>query len=248
MIDFHTHLLPLIDDGSRNIRESVKMLHSCALQGVTAVVATPHYYAEKEAPYDFLQRREKSWKALKEVLSIEHNYPSIYLGAEVKVFPGISDIEELQKLDIAGTGYILLEMPFSEWSDRVFRELDKIALRGMRPVIAHIERYLKIQKKTDNIERLLHKDFLIQSNAEFFCGGFLDKRRAVRMLTEGKIHLLGSDCHNLSSRPPNMKSAAEIIRYRLGEDTLKNLISCSERVLSNAVTEHVIAGTINRIK
>ena len=125
MVDFHTHILPKMDDGSRGTEESLKMLKLCASQGIDTVMLTSHYYAEQESPDEFLKRRKASWERLQEAIgeSGETGFPELYPGAEVKLFYGISGVEQLQRLDLAGTGFILLEMPFSEWSDKVFREL-----------------------------------------------------------------------------------------------------------------------------
>ncbi len=239
MVDFHTHILPKMDDGSRGTEESLKMLKLCASQGIDTVMLTSHYYAEQESPDEFLKRRKASWERLQEAIgeSGETGFPELYPGAEVKLFYGISGVEQLQRLDLAGTGFILLEMPFSEWSDKVFRELRSIISQGMHPIIAHVERYLKIQQNTDNIERLMDMDVLIQANAEFFLEGFFNKRRALHMLQEGNIHLLGSDCHNLTSRPPNLGDAVQLIRGKLGEDCIDRIVRRGHRILQNAQIE-----------
>lgn len=234
MIDFHTHILPKMDDGSRGTEESLRMLREESSQGVSAVVLTSHYYAEKETPEKFLQRREASRRRLFEVIGESEgadSLPELFLGAEVKVFSGISSLELLPELTIQGTRYILLEMPFEPWPESVFRELNAIKARGLLPVIAHVERYLSLQKKTDNIERLMDSDVLIQSNAEFFLQGF-KSRKAFQMLKEDKIHLLGSDSHNLTSRPPNLGAALSLIEKKLGRETIERIIRRSKKVLS----------------
>jgi len=66
MIDFHSHVLPKLDDGSRSTKESVEMMRRAVSQGITAMVATPHFYADRETPKEFLKRREESWKRLRE--------------------------------------------------------------------------------------------------------------------------------------------------------------------------------------
>ena len=234
MIDFHTHILPKMDDGSRGTEESLRMLREESSQGISAVVLTPHYYAEKETPEKFLKRREASGRRLSEVIDEsgeKSSLPDLFLGAEVKVFSGISSLELLPELAIRGTRYILLEMPFEPWPESIFRELSGIKARGLHPVIAHLERYLQLQKRTDNIERLMNSDVLIQCNAEFFLQGFKG-RKAFQLLKEDRIHLLGSDCHNLTSRPPNLGSALDLIRKKLGENSVERLMHRSKKVLS----------------
>ena len=81
MIDFHTHILPGVDDGSRSIEESLAMLQAEADAGIERVVFTPHFYASQNSPKDFLRRRQESWSAL-----LPHMYrglPQVSFGAEV---------------------------------------------------------------------------------------------------------------------------------------------------------------------
>lgn len=233
MIDFHTHILPKMDDGSRGTEESLRMLREESSQGVSAVVLTPHYYAEKEKPERFLERRAASEQRLSDVIGEsgeKDRLPQLFVGAEVKMFAGVSSLELLTELVIRGTRYILLEMPFEPWPESVFRELNAIKARGLFPIIAHVERYLSLQKRTDNIERLMDSDVLIQCNAEFFLQGF-KSRKAFSFLKEDKVQLLGSDCHNLTSRPPNLGEALVLIRRKLGEDTVSRIEHRSRKVL-----------------
>ena len=125
----------------------------------------------------------------------------------------------------------LLEMPFEPWPESVFRELNGIKARGLHPIIAHLERYLQLQKKTDNIERLMDSDVLIQCNAEFFLQGF-KSRKAFSLLKEDRIHLLGSDCHNLTSRPPNIGAALALVEKKTGRDAVERIMHRSKKVLS----------------
>ena len=115
MIDFHSHVLPKLDDGSRSTKESIDMMRRAVSQGITAMVATPHFYADRETPKEFLKRREESWKRLREACEEEDGLLSLYSGAEVRMFPGVAGMEELPELAIKGTSYILLEMPFEVW-------------------------------------------------------------------------------------------------------------------------------------
>lgn len=234
MIDFHSHILPKLDDGSKSTNESIDMMYRSSLQGITAMVATPHFYAENEPPKEFLKRRENSWNRLREVCEGKNGLPSLYKGAEVRMFPGIAGIDELPELTIGGTPYILLEMPFETWSESTFRTLNAIRSRGLYPIIAHIERYISFQKNTQNIERLLRSDVLIQSNAGAFLKRFGGNRWAIRMLSQGRIHLLGSDCHNMTSRPPNLGEGIEVIQKKLGEQTIQEITQRAEKILSRS--------------
>ena len=110
MIDFHSHILPGIDDGSENVETSLQMIAALKEQGVDTICATSHFYATERTPQRFLFRREEAFEALK--ASLPADAPKILLGAEVLYFPGIAHMEELPELCLEGTNLLLLEMPF----------------------------------------------------------------------------------------------------------------------------------------
>lgn len=204
MIDIHTHLLPQMDDGSKSLTESLAMLRALADQGVSRVAATPHFYPGETGPEEFLARRAASAARLEEGLNPE--LPRITLGAEVYYFEGIARAEAAEALRIQGTELLLLEMPFRAWTARMVDEvLDLNARRGVRVLLAHIERYLRFQKG-EVWDVLEAAGVLFQSNASFFLD-WKTRRRALRMLKAGRIHLLGSDCHNMTTRPPRLGEA-----------------------------------------
>lgn len=205
MIDLHSHFLPNMDDGSRNIEESYAMLRESAKQGVTLMVATPHFYPTREDPETFLKRRSDSFTSL----NLSDEFPKILLGAEVAYFRGISRCDALDGLNIEGTNLLLLEMPFVPWTAAVIDDVCAIKkLTGLTPVLAHIERYRKFSGFDEHIEKLRSAGVLIQSNADNFIS-VLRSRKAVKDFAAGKIDFVGSDCHNMHSRTPNMALAAK---------------------------------------
>ena len=229
--DFHTHILPGIDDGSRSCAESLEMLRREVRQGITRVIATPHFYAHHDTPERFLRRRDAAWDHLKGAMAEEPELPEILMGAEVLYFPGMSESDALSELTIGGKRVILLEMPHAPWTDTMYREMEAIYLkRGITPIIAHIDRYIG-PFRTHGIPKRLEKlPVLVQANAEFFLRP-ATRRMALRMLQAGQIHLLGSDCHNLTSRTPNLGDAVARIRKSLGEETIARLQELEGSVL-----------------
>ena len=208
MTDFHSHVLPGIDDGSRSPDMSAALLRAAAEQGIRCICATSHFYPTDERPETFLKRRARALDALADVL--EPDFPRIVPGAEVYYFSGISRVDAVGDLRIQGTPLLLLEMPFSEWSDSMVNEIMQLHRKpGITVLMAHIERYLRWQRP-EVWDALLHSGVLMQSNAEFFLS-WRTRRRAVRMLREGQIHFLGSDCHNTTSRPQKMGEALKAI-------------------------------------
>ncbi len=203
MIDFHTHVLPGMDDGSSSVAQSVSMLRLLARQGVDTVVLSSHFYARENSPAQFLERRKYAFRQLRQYLWPE--LPDLCLGAEVQYFDGISAVEEILGLRVEGTDYLLLEMPFHRWSNRVIDEvLELSAWPDVQLVLAHFERYVELQPRSV-WQPLLESGIMLQSNVSFF-GNWKTRRKAMSMLKEGKIHFLGSDCHNMASRCPNWDS------------------------------------------
>ena len=220
MIDWHNHILPGLDDGSRDVAESLSLINMQMSQGVHTIIATPHFYANDETVQSFLNRRQKAFELLKDKLS--ENSPEIISGAEVRYYQGISRLEELKALRIEGSKLLLLEMPMSSWTEYMLRELLELSSKSsIRIILAHIERYLNYQKQ-GVWERLIENGILMQANASFFTS-LASKRKAISLLEEGKIHLVGSDCHNMISRPPHTDKAFDVIRKKLGEDYIEQM-------------------------
>jgi protein-tyrosine phosphatase len=230
-VDFHSHILPGIDDGSKSVEESLEMLRLEAQQGITHVVATPHFYARYDTPEKFLERRHEAYRRLMQEAEKNDHLPQISVGAEVYFFPGISDSEVLPQLTIDGKRYILIEMPHGPWTERMYRELVDIRYKqDLIPIVAHIDRYIRPFKTYGIPERLAELPVLVQANAEFFLNCFT-KSMALRMLRKEQIQLLGSDCHNLTTRAPNLDQAVSVITKRLGEEALLLVQNCAEDVL-----------------
>ncbi len=220
MIDFHSHILPAMDDGSKNEQESLSMLTELKNQGVTKVIATPHFYANGESVSAFVSRRQKSF----EKLNLNSDLPRVVLGAEVRYYEGISRLADLTKLCISGTDLLLLEMPSAKWTDFVIKELISLASNGnITLVLAHIERYIFMQPKSVFVD-LLNSGVLMQINASFI-NGFFTRRKALKLLGSGMVHFVGTDCHNTTDRVPEMKSAVGYISKSLGEDFLHHLVN-----------------------
>ena len=219
-VDLHSHILPKIDDGSHSLEQTLQMLEEEARQGITHVVATPHFYARYSDPDTFLARRAKAAAALEEAIAGRTDLPRVTLGAEVYYFAGIGESEHLSRLTLGNTRFVLIEMPNPPWTESMYRELEQIYVQqGLTPVIAHVDRYIRPWHTHGIPKRLEQLPVLVQANGEFF----LEKstaNMALRMLRRGQIHLLGSDCHNLSDRAPNLGDACRCIRQKLGQPAL----------------------------
>ncbi len=219
MIDFHTHILPGIDDGSQDVEQSLAMLREEARLGVTTVVLTPHYRAEQRSPARFLEKRQRAYEEL--LPHLEEGLPRLLLGAEVHYFEGMTAVKELDALCVEGTDLLLLEMPMGRWSERMIATVLELNRTRFQVVMAHIERYLGLQPKSV-FDRLLEGGVKFQVSVDFF-GRWLDRRKALQMMERGQIAVLGSDCHNLTTRSPDWEKlppkAASL--HRTGEALLE---------------------------
>lgn len=211
MLDFHSHILPGIDDGSASLEQSVAMLREEARQGIGCVIATPHFYPRRNDLDTFLEKRAEAERLLRQEMEKHENMPRLLVGAEVQYFPGMGDSQVLEKLTIAGTHCVLVEMPMDHWTDRMYRELEKLSiLQGLVPVVAHIDRYIRPWHTKGIPGRLAALPVLVQANGSFFL-----KRKtrslAMKLLKKGQIHLLGSDAHNMDDRVPNLGAVRTVL-------------------------------------
>ncbi len=229
--DFHSHILPGIDDGSKSLRMSIAMLRRLATQGITRVVATPHFYAHQNSPEKFFARRDAAQSNLRQAMAQVSGLPEVIIGAEVCYFPGMSGTDLLPALTIGSTSYILVEMPHGPWTQGMYRELENIRNRhGLMPIIAHVDRYIKPLQQYGIPDRLYDMEMVVQANAGFFMD-WRTRRLAVKLLENDRIHLLGSDCHNMSDRPPYLAGAMDTIRQKLGKEALLRIAEYESYIL-----------------
>ncbi len=220
MYDLHSHILPNVDDGSRDVAESLTMLRESTRQGVTHLAATPHFYPDRTNPEEFLEKRRLSWEKL--APHLDSGMPQIKLGAEVHYFEGICLFNNILPLCLEGTNLLLLEMPLTPWSSRMLGVLTELNGRhDIRVLLAHFERYL-VYQPTKMWDALLRNGIRLQADAGFFLERST-RHTALKMLKNGSIYILGSDCHNMSERKPNLGDAAEVIAAKLGGDALELL-------------------------
>ncbi|MBO4538861.1 MAG: capsular polysaccharide biosynthesis protein [Clostridia bacterium] len=233
MIDIHSHVLPKMDDGSKSREESISLLRTAYDQGVEAVFSTPHFYPKRDDPEEFLKRRNCSVRAL---LSTEDEILKkipVYVGAEVTFFYGMSRFDGLRDFTLGGSDYILIEVPFDKWTAEEVEEVVAVKeVAGLIPVVAHVERYLPFGNKK-HLKYLVCSGVVLQSNAEFFIAR-RSRRKALSFLKKGLVSLIGSDCHNMETRPQNYGEAARIIVGAKKADCLKSVAETERKILSKA--------------
>lgn len=225
LIDFHAHILPGADHGSRDTEESLSQLALIRNAGVDTVVATPHFYPNRHKPEDHLR---KLAFAAEELANRSPASPRICIGAEVLYCDGLERMEGLEELCIRGTNILLLELPGGAWNESVLDTVSEL-LRSYTVVLAHIDRYVK--EYSCEIESMLDMGALAQINTDSLAS-FIDRRRIAPFLKDERVVALGSDLHLADRKCYARFSAA---RKRLGEP-LDEIMRRSARLLETAET------------
>lgn len=233
IIDFHSHILPGIDDGARNLDTSMAMLEQIREQKVDYMVATPHFYASKDRIDAFLKKRANAWEQLSEAIEKRdfHNAPQFFLGSEVAFFEGISRADQIDSLTIGDTNLLLLEMPFVPWTMQNVREVEKlISDRKLHVIIAHLERFIWMPGNKKMIQSLLELPVTVQINAESLLE-WKHRRALLKMFRDGTAHILGSDCHGAHHRVPDLLEGRMVIEKKAGADVLHRIDMQGEKLL-----------------
>lgn len=211
-IDIHTHCLPEMDDGAKDLETSLRMLRLLRRQGVVKVALTSHYYPHKESLDSFLQRREAAWRLLQPHTGTGE-FPELMLGAEIYVTRGLSE-QNLRPLCIGKTDLLLLELPRQAYKAWILEELRNLTYAlDIIPVLAHLERYRSWYASKDFAELLSFDEFVLQCNV----GALLDRKdRAFlyKLAAKGYPFVIGSDTHNLTTRSPDFEAPLSVMEKK----------------------------------
>jgi protein-tyrosine phosphatase len=203
MIDFHTHILPEIDDGSRNMDMSLNMLIESCSQGVEYICATPHFIVGE---YE-ISREAYEYKL--DLLRANSNCNSqILSGLEIYINPELPQLYRDKRIwGLNGSSYMLIELPMQHFPIYTEKVLYQLRLEGITPIIAHPERNLNIIKDLSLLVNLIEQGNLVQMNAGSVLGmhGKLVQKFAEELIRRNMVHFLGSDMHNDTTRPPVLK-------------------------------------------
>lgn len=232
MIDFHTHILPAIDDGSRHLEESLALLEQQKACGVTKVMTTPHCYPDDEID-TFLAKRNLAIMALKEAAKAAHlGDIELYTGAEVLISVDTWKLDRLNELCIEGTNYILIELPYSSyWSDWVYSSVeDIIDNKKLIPIIAHVERYDAVRKDPNCLLRFMEMGAVLQMNAYSLTKGSSKMKLAHLLMKHEMIHVLGSDVHR-ADHFISVTGVYEDLAKRYGQEVARSMHEIGEAIL-----------------
>ena len=225
--DVHCHILPGVDDGAEDGEMSLALMKEEKRQGCKGIICTPHYYPEEKIDV-FLERRRRACvellRTMRQQTSGDKDDFKITLGAEVAYYPGIANNPDISKLCMGKSRYMLLEMPFKEWSRTTLRDVrSMITNLGIRPVIAHLERFYDYTDR-ETIEELLELPVMVQVNAGPLTVRGDGRKRIISLIKSGRALLIGSDTHNIDKRPPNIPEGIRTLYdLRLHDDITKIL-------------------------
>lgn len=203
-IDFHAHVLPC-DHGSDSAATSLRQLARARAAGVAEIVATPHFYANRQSLQGFLKARKR---ALDKVYAANDSaiFPRLRLGAEVLLCEGLENLAGIESLCVEGTNVLLLEMPFSGMNERLLNSLYHLQSRHcLRVVLAHIDRY---DEKT--VREALAAGARAQLNVESICA-FFKRRQCRKWIAQGVVEAIGSDVHMDGEQYKKFKKAVDIL-------------------------------------
>ena len=239
MIDFHTHILPNIDDGSRSIDETFNLIKEAKEVGFDGIILTSHYienFYETDVP-----ERDVWVKAISENLGVKGIDTDLYLANEIYISENMMGLLEQQKAStINNSCYVLFELPLNEEPLNLYDVIYSLQENKLIPVLAHPERYSFVQKEPELIYDLIEKGCLMQANYGSIIGQYGVKAEYIvkKFLENNMIHFLGSDVHRQNSIYPKIPFALEKIREIVGEEKLEELTTINPKlVLANKKIE-----------
>lgn len=217
-VDTHNHILPGLDDGASTLQEAVEMARVAYGNGITKIVATPHYNE-----YHRSRRQEilAATELLRAGLKKEGVPVEIYPGSELRISPELPEkLKSGEVLPLADSKYILLEFYFESIpffsEDIIFR----LRVDGWVPVLAHPERIYDIQQKPDRLKKFIDMGCLTQVNSNSLTGelGRVSLDTAVRLLKHDWVDILATDAHSAEDRVPDFTDSLKVAAKIVGQE------------------------------
>lgn len=223
MVDIHSHLLFRIDDGAKNIEESLEMLKMAYKNGYTDIVCSSHFFVDKFENENY----NKNFQLLNERIKKEKIDVRIYKGNEAALQPEI-----LKKLNIINTinnsDYILIELKSGIIYQACVNFIKKLQSMGYKPILAHIERYRQLS--LNEIISLYNMGVILQMNIR--TAGSMN--RQIRELIERKyIEVVATDSHNITRRNYDVEKYLKELRKITGDEYFKILTETNPRKIIN---------------
>lgn len=234
-IDIHTHLLPGVDDGARNMTEALKLVRMAYQNGTRAIVLTPHFRGKfkKNTP----EQLQEVFSAFAQRVKRELPQMELYLGNEAYYEQELpTRLAEKRVLTINNSRYCLLEFSPGTLRSQILVGVAETVRNGFIPIIAHAERYGAFRKNDDLVDEVLDMGALIQMNADSIMGkhGLFIKLFCSRLLKERKAHFVATDTHDDTIRPPLLRECFLHVHRKYGSEYARQLfISNGQRVIED---------------
>ncbi len=233
MIDFHSHILPQIDDGSKSLEETIRILEEARDVGFEKIISTSHYM-EKYYEVDEEQR-------LQLIKQIDFQDIELYLGSEIYVTNEIVQLLKDKKAStINNSRYVLYELPMHSKNMNDKEIIYRLVENGYIPIIAHPERYSYVQEDPKYVEELAEMGALFQANYGSIIGMYGDKAKKTvkKLLKQDLIHFLGSDVHRPEQIYPKIPKILKKLSKIVSEEKLEELTTLNaQKVLDNEEIE-----------
>lgn len=218
-VDIHTHILPKMDDGAKDLEQAVELLHLAWNSGTGTVVLTPHYRGRyrRNTP----QQLQGAFQQLKQRMTGELPELELYLGNEVAIELELAEkLLDGRALSINGGNYVLLEFRTAGSAQQVVDGVLDVLNCGFTPVIAHAERYDAFCQNRKLAAEVIDLGALIQINGDSILGGagFASKRCAKRLLRKHQAHFVASDAHDALRRHPMLDKCYEKVSKKYGKE------------------------------
>ncbi|HVT45991.1 MAG TPA: CpsB/CapC family capsule biosynthesis tyrosine phosphatase [Thermoanaerobaculia bacterium] len=217
MIDIHHHCLPGIDDGPKEWKSAVEQCRMAFDQGISTIVATPHVLRgswQNDAPGAIDALVEKLHSQLQ-------GKPEILTGCEYYFAHDMIDMLQRKTiLPLASSRYVLVEFAAHSLPPMIDRVFYQLQISGWTPIIAHPERNLVFQRRPELLQSLVERGGKTQVTAMSITGGFgaRARRAALEWIARGMVHIVATDAHNTSTRPPLVREPRSIVETQFGEE------------------------------
>ena len=223
MVDIHTHILPMVDDGAKTMEDAMELLGMSWRDGIRELILTPHYRGRFKADAHniaeiFQQLQEKAGERYPEM--------KLYLGNEIYYKEGVMAALEAGRIcSLHGSRYVLLEFDNVMLRNQILNGISEAMRHGYTPIIAHLERYDLFQKDTELVELVLDMGALIQLNAASVLGrnGLRTKWFCNGLLKKGQVHFIASDTHDPVHRIPLLGSCYQRIQRKYGQEMAQQI-------------------------
>lgn len=230
-IDIHSHILPGVDDGPGSMEQTIRMLQMAVNERITTIIATPHYITGQDNP-SAEELEELVRRVQQEAYRINENF-QILPGSEIycpDAYYSDAVIEALKSgnaLTLAGSRYVLVEFSYNATFKSICLGINNLIYHGYMPILAHVERYCNLHRDTYKIEELVKMGCYIQMNCRSVIGSFpnIDAYYNRKLIKNGMVHFIASDCHSDGHRAPVMQSIVSYLTKKCDNDLLQEIFS-----------------------